>query len=59
MSDALKAQRRPSMKRISTMAIERMQTFKGKQLTIGLDLEDRTSLGHWSAHEYSHSNTDH
>ena len=31
------------MKKISTMAIEKIQIFKGKQLTIGLDLGDRTS----------------
>ena len=31
------------MKKISTVAIGRMQIFKGKQLTIGLDLGDRTS----------------
>jgi transposase len=41
--DALKAQRRPAMKLISTVAIEKIQIFKGKQLTIGVDLEDRTS----------------
>ena len=31
------------MKKISTMAIERIQIFKQNQLTIGLDLGDRTS----------------
>jgi transposase len=31
------------MKKISTAAIEKIQIFKGKQLTIGLDLGDRTS----------------
>src|ERR1700693_719953 len=31
------------MKKISTMAIEKIQIFKGKQLTIGLDLGDPTS----------------
>jgi transposase len=31
------------MKKISTMAIERIQIFKEKQITIGLDLGDRTS----------------
>jgi transposase len=31
------------MKKISTVAIEKIQIFKGKQLTIGLDLGDRTS----------------
>ena len=31
------------MKKISTVAIERMQIFKEHQLTIGLDLGDRTS----------------
>ena len=31
------------MKKISTVAIERIQIFKGKQLTIGVDLGDRTS----------------
>jgi hypothetical protein len=41
--DALKAQRRPAMKKISTVTIEKIQIFKGKQLTIGVDLEDRTS----------------
>src|SRR5271169_832873 len=43
MNDALEAQRRPAMKKISTMAIERIQIFKQNQLTIGLDLGDRTS----------------
>src|SRR6202047_4808883 len=32
-----------AMKKISTVAIERMQIFKEHQLTIGLDLGDRTS----------------
>src|SRR5271156_4439323 len=45
MNDALKAQRRPAMKRISTVAIETMGIFKEHQLTIGLDLGDR-----WSFH---------
>ena len=31
------------MKKISTVAIEGMQIFKENQLTIGLDLGDRTS----------------
>ena len=31
------------MKKISTVAIERIQIFKENQLTIGLDLGDRTS----------------
>ena len=31
------------MKKISTVAIERIQIFKEHQLTIGLDLGDRTS----------------
>ena len=31
------------MNKISTVAIEKIQIFKGKQLTIGLDLGDRTS----------------
>jgi transposase len=35
--------RRPAMKKISTVAIERIQIFKENQLTIGLDLGDRTS----------------
>src|ERR1700677_1898727 len=38
-----KAQRRPAMKKISTVAIERIQIFKDNRLTIGLDLGDRTS----------------
>src|ERR1700735_3400887 len=37
------AKRRPAMKKISTMAIEGIQIFKDNQLTIGLDLGDRTS----------------
>src|SRR5271156_6161031 len=44
MNDALKAQRRPAMKRISTVAIETMGIFKEHQLTIGLDLGDRWSF---------------
>jgi transposase len=43
MNDALEAQRRPAMKKISTVAIERIQIFKQNQLTIGLDLGDRSS----------------
>src|SRR5271169_6750522 len=43
MNDALEAQRRPAMKKISTVAIEGIQIFKENQLTIGLDLGDRTS----------------
>jgi transposase len=43
MNDALEAQRRPAMKKISTVEIERIQIFKENQLTIGLDLGDRTS----------------
>jgi transposase len=43
MNDALEAQRRPAMKKISTVAIERIDIFKAHQLTIGLDLGDRTS----------------
>jgi transposase len=43
MNDALEAQRRPAMKKISTVAIERIDIFKEQQLTIGLDLGDRTS----------------
>jgi hypothetical protein len=43
MNDALEAQRRPAMKKSSTMAMERIQIFKEHQLTIGLDLGDRTS----------------
>src|SRR5450631_4550080 len=35
--------RRPAMKKISTVEIERIQIFKENQLTIGLDLGDRTS----------------
>jgi hypothetical protein len=31
------------MKKISTVAMERIQIFKQNQLTIGLDLGDRTS----------------
>jgi transposase len=44
MNDALKAQRRPAMKKISTVAIETMEIFKEHQLTIGLDLGDRWSF---------------
>jgi transposase len=45
MNDALEAQRerRPAMKKISTIAMEGIQIFKENQLTIGLDLGDRTS----------------
>src|SRR3984885_2905637 len=43
MNDALEAQRRPAMNKSSTMAMERIQIFKEHQLTIGLDLGDRTS----------------
>jgi transposase len=43
VNDALEAQRRPAMKKISTVEIERIQIFKENQLTIGLDLGDRTS----------------
>jgi transposase len=45
MNDALKAQRerRPAMKKISTVVVERIQIFKEHQRTIGLDLGDRTS----------------
>src|SRR6202050_1190226 len=45
MNDALEAQRekRPAMKKSSTVAIERIQIFKENQLTIGLDLGDRIS----------------
>jgi transposase len=45
MIDALEAheKRRPAMKKISTVAIETMQIFKENQLTIGLDLGDRSS----------------
>src|SRR5579863_6881671 len=43
MNDALEAQKRPAMKKSSTVAIERIQIFKEQQLTIGLDLGDRTS----------------
>jgi transposase len=43
VNDALKAQRRPAMKKISTVEIERVQIFKENRLTIGLDLGDRTS----------------
>ena len=31
------------MKKISTVALEKIQIFKESQLTIGLDLGDRTS----------------
>jgi|SRR3984893_3541168 transposase len=46
MIDALEAheKRRPAMKKISTVAIETMEIFKGHQLTIGLDLGDRWSF---------------
>jgi transposase len=43
MNDALEAQRRPAMKKISTVAIERIELFEAHQLTIGLDLGDRVS----------------
>jgi transposase len=45
MNDALEAQRerRPAMKKISTVAKERIEIFKEHQRTIGLDLGDRTS----------------
>src|SRR6266853_1577736 len=45
MIDALEAQdkRRPAMKKISTVAIGRIENFKDQQLTIGLDLGDRFS----------------
>jgi transposase len=43
MNDALEAQRRPAMKKISTVEIDRVQIFKENQLTIGLDLGDRAS----------------
>jgi transposase len=45
MNDALEAQRerRPAVKKISTVAMEGIQIFKENQLTIGLDLGDRTS----------------
>jgi transposase len=45
MNDALEAQRerRPAMKKISTVVMEGIQIFKENQLTIGLDLGDRTS----------------
>jgi transposase len=45
MNDALEAQRerRPAMKKISTVAIERIQIFKQSQRTIGMDLGDRSS----------------
>jgi transposase len=37
------AKRRPAIKKISTLAIEGLEIFKPNQLTIGLDLGDRTS----------------
>jgi transposase len=45
MNDALEAQRerRPAVKKISTVAIQGIQIFKENQLTIGLDLGDRFS----------------
>jgi transposase len=45
MNDALEAQRerRPAMKKITTVAMEGIQIFKENQLTIGLDLGDRIS----------------
>jgi transposase len=46
MIDALEAheKRRPAMKKISTVAIEKIQIFREHQLTIGLDLGDRWSF---------------
>jgi transposase len=45
MNDALEAQRerRPAMKKISTVVMEGIQIFQENRLTIGLDLGDRTS----------------
>jgi transposase len=45
MIDALEPheKRRPAMKKLSTVAIDIIEIFKGHQLTIGLDLGDRTS----------------
>ena len=45
MNDALEAQRerRPAVKKISTVAIERMQIFEEHRRTSGLDLGGRTS----------------
>jgi hypothetical protein len=45
MNDALEAQRerRPTMKKISTVVMEGIQIFKENQLTIGMDLGDRIS----------------
>jgi transposase len=45
MKDALEAQRerRPAMRNSSTVAMEGILIFKENQLTIGLDLGDRTS----------------
>jgi transposase len=45
MIDALEAheKRRPAMKKISTVAIDIIEIFQGHQLTIGLDLGDRSS----------------
>jgi transposase len=45
MNDALEAQRerKPAMKKISTVAMERIQIFKESQRTIGMDLGDRSS----------------
>jgi transposase len=45
MIDALEAheKRRPAMKKLSTVAIDIIEIFKGQQLTMGLDLGDRTS----------------
>jgi|SRR6185369_13298448 hypothetical protein len=46
MNDALKAQwqRRPAMKKISTVQAFRNEIFKEQKLTIGLDLGDRWSF---------------
>jgi transposase len=45
MNDALEAQRerRPAMRKISTVAMERIEIFKESQRTIGMDLGDRSS----------------
>jgi transposase len=45
MIDALEAheKRRPAMKKLSTVATDIIEIFKGQQLTVGLDLGDRTS----------------
>jgi transposase len=44
MIDALKAQRRPAMKKISTVQIFGNEIFKEQKLTIGVDLGDRWSF---------------